>query len=57
MRTTRTPNHKRDSQLLSRFRTRRDTARGERELALALAGFYGRGVQSDVAAALARQQR
>lgn len=56
MRTTRTPDHKRDSRLLSRFRSRRDAARGDRELALALAGYYGRGVQSDVAAALGRQQ-
>lgn len=43
------------STLLQRVRNHRETARGRRQLALALRGDHGYGVQSDVLAALARK--
>lgn len=52
MRTTRQS----PSTFLSRVRTRREASRGRRELDLALAGYYGRGVQNDVLAAQARKR-
>lgn len=44
------------SGLLTRLRSHRDDVRGRRELARALTGHYGPGVQSDVLAALARRR-
>jgi hypothetical protein len=41
--------------ITSRFSERRQDARARRQLELALGGYYGRGVQSDVMAAKNRQ--